>query len=388
MLVKKMITIIILTAVVHFFLFCKQGNPQDPVAKIDALAKKWMKAVNIPGMAIGVIKNNKVLFLKGYGYADMETHRPVTAKTKFFIASGAKPFTAMALGFLVSEGKLEWDKPIRHYLPNLKMVDGYAARHMSARDLLRHSIGLPKEDNQWKRYIGTGKTRRDFIKEFGSMKPAGSFRDDMRYQNVGYILAAHLAETLSGQKYEDIVGGRIFKPLRMTNSMFYVDELKAGLDYAIPYRRDSDKGLTKLVFPNTGIACPANGIYTSAEDLLHWLKLHLTRGRLNDKQLIPAKIIMEMHTIQMAYRRYPDSPHWCTLGYGLGWIIEIYGGHYLLQHGGGVPGYTSMMAFMPFKHLGVVVLSNTDRTEVPNYFMRNIMDILLELEPVIPVKAH
>lgn len=386
---KKMILIIILAAgMLLFLLFSKEGNRQDVVPKIDALAKKWMKADNIPGMAIGVIKNNKVLFLKGYGYADVETARPVTAKTKFFIASGAKSFTAMTLGLLVNEGKLEWDKPVRNYLPDLNMVDRYATQHMSARDLLRHSIGLPKKDHVWKQYIGTKKTRRDFMKEFAAIQPASSFRDDMRYQNVGYILAAHLAETLTGQGYEEIVRERIFKPLRMNNSTFSIDELKAEGDFAFPYQRVGEKGIGKIALTDTGIASPANGIYTSAEDLMQWLRLHLDRGRINGKEFIPGKIIMEMHTIQMAYRRYPDSPHWFTLGYGMGWIIDVYAGHYLLQHGGGVPGFTSMMAFMPLDHLGVVVLCNTGQTTVPGYLMRNIVDILLGLNPVIPVKAN
>lgn len=382
---KKTILIIILAAVMPvFLLFSKESNRQDPVPKIDALAKNWMKADNIPGMAIGVVKNNKVLILKGYGYADVESARPVTAKTKFFIASGAKSFTAMTLGLLVNEGKLEWDRPVRNYLPDLNMVDRYATRHMSARDLLRHSISLPKKDHVWKRYIGTKKTRRDFMKEFGTIQPASSFRDNMIYQNVGYILAAHLAETLTGLGYEEIVRERIFKPLRMNNSTFSIDELKDEGDFAFPYRRVGGKGLDKLALTDTGIASPANGIYTSAEDLMQWLRLHLDRGRINGKEFIPEKIIMEMHTIQMAYRRYPDSPHWFTLGYGMGWIIDVYAGHYLLQHGGGVPGFTSMMAFMPLDHLGVVVLCNTGQTAVPDYFMRNIVDILLGLDPVIP----
>jgi CubicO group peptidase (beta-lactamase class C family) len=389
MMFKKMIPAIILTAGMTFYLLlCKQGNGQGPIPKIDTLAKKWMKVHKIPGMAIGVIKDNKVLFLKGYGYADIETSRPVTPETNFFIASGSKSFTAMTLGFLVNEGKLEWDRPIRNYLPELKMVESYATQHMSARDLMRHSIGLPKEDSVWKRYIGTKGTRRDFMKEFSTIKPACSFRDEMKYQNVGYILAAHLAETLTGQRYEEIVRERIFKPLGMNNSTFSIEEIKSKGDFAFPYRWEEEKGLNKIAFTNTGIASPANGIYTSAEDLIQWLKLHLSRGKINGKQLIPEKIIMEMHTIQMAYRSYPASPHWFTLGYGLGWIIDVYAGHYMLQHGGEVPGFTSMMAFMPFEQLGVVVLCNTGNTVVPDYFMRNIVDILLGLEPVIPVEVN
>ncbi len=387
MMFKKMILIFILTVSMPFFLsYGKQGNRQGPVTKIDVLAKEWMKAHKIPGMAVGVIKDNKVLFLKGYGYADIETARPVTPKTVFFIASGAKPFTAMTLGFLVNEGKLEWDEPIRNYLPDLKMVDGYATQHMSARDLLRHSIGLPKKDSVWKRYIGTKHTRRDFMKEFSTIEPVCSFRDDMKYQNIGYILAAHLAETLTGQRYEEIVRERIFKPLGMNNSTFSIEEIKAKGDFAFPYRREGEKQLNKIALTDTGIASPANGIYTSAEDLMKWLRLHLAGGRINEKQFIPGKIIREMHTIQMAYRSYPGSPHWFTLGYGLGWIIDVYAGKYMLQHGGGVPGFTSMMAFMPFEQLGVAVLCNTGNTVVPGYFMRNIVDILLGLDPVIPVK--
>jgi CubicO group peptidase (beta-lactamase class C family) len=389
MMFKKMNLAVILAAGMAFFLlFFKQGNGQDTASKIDTLAKKWMKVHKIPGMAIGVIKDKNVLFLKGYGYADIETARPVTPKTNFFIASGAKSFTAITLGFLVSEGKLEWDKPIHNYLPELKMVDSYATQHMSARDLLRHSIGLPKKDSVWKRYIGTKRTRRDFMKEFSTIKPACSFRDEMKYQNVGYILAAHLAETLTGQRYEEIVRERIFKPLGMNNSTFSIDELKAKGDFAFPYRLEGEKEFIKIALINTGIASPANGIYTNVEDLMQWLRLHLARGKINGKQFIPGKIIREMHTIQMAYRSYPASPHWFTLGYGLGWIIDVYAGHYMLQHGGGVPGFTSMMAFMPFEQLGVVVLCNIGNTVVPDYFMRNIVDILLGLDPVIPVKVN
>jgi len=225
-----MILPIILAAGMLFFLSCcKEDNSQYPAADIDAFAKKWMKAGKIPGMAVGVIRNNKVIFLKGYGYADIKTLRPVTAQTTFFIASGAKSFTSMMLGLLVNEGKLEWDKPIRNYLPGFKMVDSFAARHLSTRDLLCHRIGLPKNDRVWKRYIGTQNTRRDFMKEFSSIKPIFSFRENFKYQNLGYILAAHTAETLTGSSWEEMVRERIFKPLGMNNSTFSIEEIKIRL---------------------------------------------------------------------------------------------------------------------------------------------------------------
>ncbi|MFC2155100.1 serine hydrolase domain-containing protein [Acidobacteriota bacterium] len=379
---KKMISIVILAAGILLLSCCKGGNSQDPAADIDAFAKEWMKAGKIPGMSVGVIKNNKVIFLKGYGYADKKTLRPVTPQTTFFIASGAKSFTAMVMGLLVNEGKLEWDRSIRDYLPGFKMVDGFATQYLSTRDLLCHRIALPKKDHVWKQYIGTQRTRRDFMKEFGNIKPIFSFRENFRYQNLGYILAAHTAETLTGLTYEEIVRERIFKPLGMNNSLFNIVEMKDKSDFAFPYRREGGNNFKEIPFPETGIARPANGIYTNAEDLIQWLRLHLTRGRIKGKQFIPEKTIKEMHTIQVTYRQYPYSPNWITMGYGLGWIIDIYRGHYLLQHGGGVPGFTSMMAFLPFENVGVVVLCNTGDTEVPGYLMRNIVDILLNVEPL------
>lgn len=380
---KRMVLTIIITLGMFNFLPCSQGeNSQDMAAKIDTLAKKWMKEGKIPGMAVGVIRNNNVLFLKGYGFANIDTVQPVTPQTIFFIASGAKPFTAMALGLLVNEGKLEWDKPIRNYLPDFKMVDNFATQHLSARDLLRHSIALPKDDRVWKRFIGTQGTRRDFMKEISKIKPVFSFREDFRYQNLGYIMAAHLAETLTGTGWEEMVRKRIFKPLNMNNSGFSVDETKDRGDFAFPYRLEGKKEFKKIARPDTGIASSANGIYTSAEDLIRWLRLHLAAGKINGIQFIPGKTIKEMHTIQIAYRQYPPSPNWITLGYGLGWIIDIYRGHYMLQHGGGVPGFTSMMAFLPFDHIGIVVLCNTGNTSVPDYLMRNITDVLLGVTPL------
>lgn len=395
---KKMIAAIIVAVGLLLLTGCKGDNPQypaagigskgdnsqDTTAGIDALVKKWMKAGKIPGLSVGVVKNDKVIFLKGYGIADKETLRPVTARTTFFIASGAKPFTAMIMGLLVNDGKLEWDTPIRNYLPGLEMVDKYAEQHITTRDLLSHRIALARHGQLWKSYLGTQRTRRDFMKEFAKIKPFSSFRENLRYQNLGYILAAHTAEKLTGLTWEELVMERIFKPLGMNNSIFTAAEMKAKGDFAVPYRRKGKKEL-RTAFPDTGIAGPANGIYTNAEDVTRWLRLHLSGGRVKGDRFIPEKIIKEMHTTQMPYRQYPYAAEWITVGYGLGWVTEIYRGHYLLQHGGAYLGFQCMIGFLPFDNIGVAVLSNNNDTEAPNCLMRNIVDILLGVEP-LPLK--
>jgi CubicO group peptidase (beta-lactamase class C family) len=339
--------------------------------------KLWL----VPGAAVAVVQDGQVLFSEGFGLRNIDQDLPVTADTLFPIASCTKAFTAMSAGLLVDEGRLEWDRPVREYLPDFKLQDSFASERMSMRDLLTHRSGLPRHDMLW---FLSNFTRRQIYERLRYLEPSKDFRSVYQYQNMMYMVAGYLVGEIARTTWEKFVQARIFDRLGMLRSKFSTVETRASGDYALPYR-NLDERIEQIDFSeNDGEKAamgPAVSIVSCVNDLARWLQVHTGVGRFNVEQFISTANLEEMHRPQMIFS---DEVRRQRFGfelpaYGLGWSMHAHKGKVIVEHGGNLVGFHALVSLVPDSHTGVVVLSNTVTNFLPEVLSYSIYDRLLGL---------
>ena len=341
---------------------------------IEGLLEEW----EVPGLAIAVVKDGEVIYSEGFGLRDVEQGLPVTPRTLFAIGSTTKAFTVMAMGMLVDEGKLAWDTPVIDYMPDFRLYDEYATAHMTPRDLVCHRSGLPRHDLMW---YGSPLSRRELYERLRYLEPSEGFREVWQYQNLMFMTAGYLVGQVADTSWEELVRERIFEPLGMSDSNFSVTDSQETDDFALPYG-ESDDELELVPFRNIDDIGPAGSINSNVEEMARWIMLHLNEGMVGETRLVVENTLAEMHMPQMAIRqpaRYAETPLSC---YSLGWFITPYRGHHMLQHGGGIDGFVTLVSFMPFDNIGVVVLTNEAPNPLPLIVTFNVYDRLLGLDSV------
>jgi len=354
--------------------------PQAGIQGLDAFVESAIKEWRVPGLAIAAVKDGQVLAAKGFGYRDAEGKLPVTSRTLFAIGSNSKSFTVTVMGMLNDEGKVDWDKPVREYLPDFRLYDPVATEQMTPKDLTCHRSGLPRHDMAW---LATGLTRKEMYEKLRYLQPNKPFRSTYQYQNLMFMTAGFLEEKVTGRRWEDLVRERILLPLGMQRSGFSVVDMQKDSDFSFPYG-EIDKKVQRIAFRNIDAIGPAGSINSCVEEMIRYVQFHINLGKAADKQLLSEKSARQMQTPQMV--QPPPQENYPELGpssYGLGLMITTYRGHKLVLHGGGIDGFISQMAWAPDDKTGVVVLSNfSGNNPVPDLVMRYAMDRLLGLEPV------
>lgn len=328
----------------------------------------------VPGLGLGVVVDGEVVLARGYGLRDVEAELPVTADTLFAIGSATKAFTTFVLGTLVDEGLVDWDEPVRSYLPEFRLADEHATAHLTVRDLVSHRSGLPRHDLSW---YGSTADRMELMARLAHMEPFADLRERYHYQNLMFLTAGVLIERVTGDTWEEAVRGKIFEPLGMAGSNFAVADSQAAPDHALPYHYEN--GATVPVpFRTIDAMGPAGSINSSINDMVRWLQLHLGEGEINGRRLIHNGTLRVMHTPQTVVGGYPepDSDTFLT-AYGLGWFIESYRGHYRLHHGGGIDGFVTMVSFLPREGIGVVTLTNASGAALSPLLNQVVIDRLL-----------
>ncbi len=356
---------------------------QEAKNRIASALAEWlpgkMEEWFVPGMGVSIVKDGEVIFSGGFGVRDREQGLPVTENTIFAIGSSSKAFAAASVALMVDDGKLEWDKPVRDYLPTFKLKDTFAAERMSPRDLLCHRSGLPRHDLMW--YNST-RTREQMFDRLQYLEPSRDFRTHWQYQNLMYMTAGYLAGKMAGTSWEDVVRTRIFQPLGMNTANFSVDDSQKQADFALPYQ-EKDGQVKKMEFRNITEIGPAGSINASAKEMAQWVLLQLNKGKHGDQQIISEANLRQLHSPQMVI----NDPMWSELFqadvvcYGLGWFIHPYRGDTMIQHGGNIDGFSALVSFIPSQNIGIVTLTNLNGnflTEVAHFY---IYDILLGREP-------
>jgi CubicO group peptidase (beta-lactamase class C family) len=345
----------------------------------DPIVEQALADFGVPGLALAVVAGDEVVLERGYGKRDLEAGRPVTPATLFAIGSTTKAFTAFVLATLVEDGKLEWDQPVLAYLPDFRLHDDHATRRLKVRDLLIHSSGLPRHDLVW---YNSSASREELFERLRHLEPTRDLGEEFQYQNLMYLTAGYLAERVTGKSWETLVRERILEPLGMTRTNFAVADSQRDADHALPYSLE-DRTARRIPFRDITTIGPAGSINSSVSEMTRWMRLHLGDGEIDGTRLLPAAAVREMHTPHNAISQYPQDQDVLTLGYGMGWTIQAHRGHYLVQHGGGIDGFISWVALLPFDDIGVVAYTNASGfNPLPVAVARMAIDRVLGLEPI------
>ncbi|MBM4186629.1 MAG: serine hydrolase [Gemmatimonadetes bacterium] len=356
------------------------AQPATDLSSVDPVVTSMMAEWKVPGLALGVIKDGKVIYAKGYGFRDVEAKLPVTPRTIMAIGSNSKSFAVVLLGMMIDEKKLAWDNPVRSYLPDFQMHDDYATKHLTVRDLVNHRSGLPRHDVVW---YGRKVTRKEIVDRIRYLEPTTTFRNYWQYQNLMFVTAGYLPERLAGRSWEDLVRDRIFTPLGMTRANASVLDSPKSDDFAYPYGIE-DGNVVRIPFRNIDHVAPAGSINASVEDMLKYIQFRIDSGRVGGKQLLTTAQVAEMEQPQMAMGA--AAALWSGVdvaGYGLGVGVGFHRGHRLIIHGGGIDGFISQMSWLPNERVGVMVLTNQGQNNpIPTLVVQSVYDRILGLTPI------
>jgi CubicO group peptidase (beta-lactamase class C family) len=340
----------------------------------DAFANQELHEWNCDGFAIAIVEDGKVILSKGYGLRDVKKNLPVTEKTLFAIGSATKSFTVTSLGVLVDQGKLDWDKPVRDYLPDFRLWDQFATERMTPRDLVTHRSGLPRHDLMW---YNSPFTRQELFDRLRYLEPNKDFRTTFQYQNLMFMTAGYLAGHVAGTTWEQLVRQAIFEPLGMTGSNFSITDSQKSSDYSLGYQVVNDIPVD-MPFRNIDSIGPAGSINSNIEDMTKYVMMHLAKG----KGVVSATNEMQMMTPQMAIQAPSPDKELGDLAYGMGFFVTTYRGHKFVHHGGNIDGFSSLVAFLPQDNIGLVILTNQNASPMPAVVAYHVWDKLLGLDTV------
>ena len=359
------------------------ASSQRPDVSADRLTQyvaELMKRLPVtPGLAVAVVRDDKILFAKGFGYRDIKRKLPVTPQTQFYIASTTKSFTATAARLLADEGRLDLDAPLKKNFPELVLKSPLSAEQISLRDLLTHRSGISNEAINF-RTAYTGQYDASVILGLlsGYSKPISP---EFRYSNIGYIIASYAMEKAAGEAWQQIVERKILAPLGMKNTSGFASRAKASGDFALPYLSESGN-FVEVPYKEDNTMHAAGGMVSSAEDLAKWVIVNMDGGRFEGKQIIPARSLEEILSPQINQKR--TFYKFDRYAYSLGWNIGTFNNDKLIHCFGEFPGFRPHVSFMPEHRIGVVVLANESQESflLPDLIACDIYDYLVYKKPL------
>lgn len=345
---------------------------------LDQYIEQARRAWGVPGVAVAIVDDGEVVLAKGYGVRDERTGEPVDEHTLFGIASNTKAFTAAVLATLVDEGSLSWDDAVRDHLPWFRLYDPYVSADMRIRDLLSHRSGLGtfSGDLMW---YGTHYDAEEVVRRAGRLEQASPFRSVFGYQNIMFVAAGLVAETVAGAPWHALVDSAILEPVGMRRSVSEYDSLEARDNVATPHGTWRGELVT---FPRLeqDETAAAGGLWSSAAEMARWLLLQIGRGELDGTRVFSEDVSREMWSVHTPIRISPADrerfPSTHFRGYGLGWMVRDYRGRKVVGHGGGIDGMFSAVEMVPEEGFGVVVLTN-GMTGLPTAIAYRVVDAFL-----------
>jgi len=349
-------------------------------AYMDQLLKDW----NTPGIGVGIVINDKLVFAKGYGYRDYGRKLPFTPTTLCPIASNSKLFTAVAAGMLVEQGKLTWDQPVRDAVPTVQFYNDQLNNNVTLRDMLSHRTGVTRHDLIW---FKSPFTRKELFEKLKYLEPQQPMRETFLYNNLMFSAVGYIIELESSKTWEKYVRENIFEPLDMNTSTYTISDMLKLPDHGVPYRekRDSFELYQIPYYEDTEGVAPAGAIISNINELSHWLVALMNDGSYNGKQVLPPNVLKA--TMQPAIG-LPNTlgealGYWEVLNpdYGMGRQTASYRGHLMTFHGGDLPGFHSQVSFLANEKIGVIVLVIGDHAApLYNVVSYNVYERLLGMD--------
>jgi CubicO group peptidase (beta-lactamase class C family) len=351
-----------------------------PPADMDEYAARALKTFDVPGLAVGIVKDGKLVFAKGYGVRKLGEPARVDEHTLFPIGSNTKAFTTALLASLVDAGKLSWDDPVYQRLPGFQMYDPYVSHEMTIRDLLTHRSGMGLGEGDLLFWPTTTYTRDEIIYRLRFMKPVSGFRSRFAYDNLMYIAAGQIIPALTGETWDNYLRSHILEPLGMKTTTINAAEFKASANHAYPHER-LDGVLRPIEFVALDNAAPAGAINSSVSEMAKWLELQLNRGAFpgGATRLFSEAQSKEMWTPQTILPNGDPPAPLARLksgyaAYGFGWGLKEYQGRQTMQHTGGVAGFVSRVMVVPEDNLGLVILTNAESSGAFDSILYHVLD--------------
>jgi CubicO group peptidase (beta-lactamase class C family) len=355
-----------------------QPPAREPFPGLDAYITQALADWKVPGLGLAIVRNDSVLYLKGYGVRHTGTRQPVDAQTVFAIGSASKAFTTAALAMLADSGRLAFDAPVTTYLPGLQLYDPAVTRELTVRDIVSHRSGLARGDQVW---YASGLTPAEILRRVRHLRPSWSVRSQFGYQNIMYIAAGEVLATVAGMRWEEFVATRFFAPLGMTASTTTTRGIEQRPEAATPHA-EVDGTVRPIPWRHIDNAGPAGSINSTVTDMAQWVRLQLGQGTIGGRALYSRRMADDMHSpstiIRLDSAARAFNPHTHFASYGLGWFLEDYRGRAVVHHGGNIDGFSALVAMLPEERFGVVLLTNMNATGLPTALMRKLFDLQLK----------
>lgn len=359
-----------------------QINKSSKLDDIEPLMNEILETWKAPGFAVAVVHKNELIYAKGFGYRDYEKKLPMNENTLLAIGSCSKAFTASVLGILRDENKLKLsDSPI-DYIPELRFFNDELNDGVTIQDMMCHRTGIPRHDFSW--YLFPTDSKDSLISRIKYQEPFAGLRERWYYNNFMYLLQGVIGERITGKSWEQNVQTMIFDPLKMERSNFTIEDLTKDNNHALGYTLEHDSTIKVTDYYHIAAMSPAGSINSSVKEMGNWLVTWINAGKFSDQKILPPDYTKEAMSSQMVINAAlpeTETPDVYFSTYGYGWMMASYKGHYRVEHGGNIDGFSASTAFFPSDSLGIVVLTNQNGSSVPSVVRNTIADRLLDIEP-------
>jgi len=352
----------------------------EKLGDLEHFIENSRKIWQVPGLAVSVIKGDNILFQKGFGTRDIEYGGKVDTHTMFAIGSATKAFTVTALGILADEGKVDWMEPVITYMPDFGLSDDWISRHITLHDMLSHQSGLNGGDADkiwvWSEgYL----SRKELLRRLKYQPFSYEFRTTFSYHNLLYLASGEVIPAVTGIDWDTFIATRLFAPLGMHASNTSITALEGIDNVAMPHLL-SDKEIKRISYRNIDTVAPAGAINSNIKDMTQWLMFQIQKGKVNESVLVNPENIIAMRKPKIMFPIYGENKHYPGahfVGYSYAWFLHDYKGIEIIEHGGNIDGMTALVAMIPEKEIGLVVLSNLNNTHIREVIMYEVFDRLL-----------
>lgn len=348
-----------------------------------------LQATKAPGFSVAIVEGDKIIYAKGFGYRDYENKIPADANTLYAVGSTTKAFTSALLGQLRHENELSFDDSPLKYIHEMKFYNDEMNNHIIIKDIISHRTGLPRHDFSW--YLFPSHDKDSLMFRIVHHEPFTGVRKQWYYNNFMYLLQGVVAERITGKSWEENITERFFKPLEMNSSSVVIAGMKNSTDAAIGYELKKDSIISRMDYYDIAGMGAAGSINSSVNDMSKWLIAWINKGKFKDREILPEAYVAEAISSQAVVGgALPDGelPGIHFANYGYAWFLSSYKEHYMVQHGGNIDGFSANAAFFPSDSIGIVVLTNQDRSVVPAMVRNIIADRMLQTEKTDWIKRY